>query len=52
MLAWIAFGWLAVNYAFAAQLVYTAARRNRSSRRNAIAAAISWPRALVSARLL
>jgi len=47
MLAWILFLWFALNYAFAAQLVYLAARRSGQKPGAALAAAALWPRALV-----
>ena len=47
MLAWILFLWFALNYAFAAQLVYLAARRSGATPGAAFVAAAQWPRVLV-----
>lgn len=52
MLAWIVFGWLAVNYALAAQLFYQAARRDCASHSAALAFAAAWPLASLRARPL
>jgi len=47
MLGLIVFLWFALNYAFAAQLVYLAARRSGATPGAAFVAAAQWPRVLV-----
>jgi len=47
MLGLIVFLWFALNYAFAAQLVYVAARRTGAPRGTALSVAALWPRGLL-----
>ena len=48
MLGWIVFAWFALNYAFAAQLVYLAARRAGDAPGAAVSQAMLWPREMLN----
>jgi len=48
MLGLIVFLWFALNYAFAAQCFYAAARRFGATPATALSAAALWPRAMLA----